>query len=102
MHKSTSPQRKSFRLVAAFGGFSAVLAMAGALFIGVSPTQAAEFATQPDTQIAVFMVPLTLLVLALLFEVARFAWRGTLPAPRPARASRPTDWAHPPEGRRAA
>lgn len=102
MHKSTSPQRKSFRLMAAFGAIGATLAMAGALFVGVSPAQAAEFATQPDTQIAVFMVPLTLLVLVLLFEVARFAWRGALPAHAPARAPRPTDWARSPEGDRAA
>ena len=46
--------------------------------------------------------PLTLLVLVLLFEVARFAWRGALPAHAPARAPRPTDWARSPEGDRAA
>lgn len=81
-------------LVGALGA----LAAGGALIAGVSPAQAANFANQPDTQIAVFMVPLTLLVLVLLFEVARFAWRGTLPAQRPVRAQRRTQWS-PPRGR---
>lgn len=94
MHKSTSPRRKSFRLMAVLGAFGSAF-IAGALIAGVSPAQAANFASQPDTQIAVFMVPLTLLVLVLLFEVARFAWRGTLPAQAPARAPRPTNWAKP-------
>lgn len=93
MHISTSPKRKSFRLMAFIGGLGAIAAPAGLLLAGVSPAQAASFASQPDTQVEVFMVPLTLLVLVLLFEVARFAWRGTLPAPSPARAPRPTNWA---------
>ncbi|MGV8856426.1 MAG: hypothetical protein ACOH2L_17495 [Devosia sp.] len=50
-----------------------------ALLAGVAPANAASFASLPDAQIAAFMVPLTLLVLALLVEVARFALRGTLP-----------------------
>lgn len=90
MHKSTSPGRKSLRIMALAGTVAAVAA-GGALIAGVSPAQAANFASQPDTQVAVFMVPLTLLVLVLLFEVARFVWRGTLPA-RPVRAPRPTNW----------
>jgi hypothetical protein len=92
MHKSTSPKRKSFRLMAILGTFGSVLIATGALIAGVSPAQAANFASQPDTQIAVFMVPLTLLLLVLLFEVARFVWRGTLPAQAPARPPRPTAW----------
>lgn len=93
MHKSTSPRRKSFRLMALLGALGSVLIATGTLFAGVSPAQAANFASQPDTQIAVFMVPLTLLLLVLLFEVARFVWRGTLPAQTPARPARPTNWA---------
>ncbi|GEM_PF-469315 len=91
MHISTSPRRKSFRLVAVFGAIGTALS-AAALMIGVTPAQAASFAAQPDTQIAVFMVPLTLLVLAMLFEVARFAWRAPLPAQAPARPRRRPDW----------
>ncbi|MCP8887455.1 hypothetical protein [Devosia ureilytica] len=85
--------------MAVLGTFGVLLAATGALILGVSPAQAANFANQPDTQIAVFMVPLTLLVLVLLFEVARFAWRGALPAKTPARSPRPTDWARPAGGR---
>lgn len=93
MHLSTSPKRKSFKLMAVLGTFGAGLAATGAFVTGVTPARAASFATQPDTQIAVFMVPLTLLVLVLLFEVTRFVWRGVpAPAPRPNR--RTTDWAH--------
>ncbi|SMQ70355.1 hypothetical protein SAMN06295905_1890 [Devosia lucknowensis] len=89
MQISTSPKRKSFRLLALVGTLGVVTVSAGALLASVSPAQAANFASQPDTQVAVFMVPLTLLVLVLLFEVGRFVWRGTLPAQVPSRASRP-------------
>jgi cytochrome b561 len=79
--------------MAAFGATGSVLVAAGALIAGVSPAQAANFASQPDTQVAVFMVPLTLLLLVLLFEVARFVWRGTMPTRAPLPAPRPTNWA---------
>lgn len=92
MHISTSPRRKTFRLVALLGALLVGLGTAAALIAGVSPARAAHFAGQPDTQVAVFMVPLTLLLLVLLFEVARFVRRGTLPAQSPARRVRSTDW----------
>lgn len=97
MHKSTSPRRKSFRLVTVFGAIGSALSTA-ALTIGVTPAQAADFAAQPDTQIAIFMVPLTLLVLVLIFEVARFAWRAPLPVQAPARIKRRPDWSAPGKG----
>ena len=78
--------------MAVFGTLGAGVATAAVLLAGVSPTQAANFVSQPDTQVAVFMVPLTLLLLVLLFEAARFVWRGPPPA-QPPRAPRPTDWA---------
>lgn len=93
MHLSTSPKRKSFSWIAALSTLSVGLVAFGAFAVGVTPAQAASFATQPDTQVAVFMVPLTLLVLVLLFEVTRFVWRGTLPAQAPTPAPRPTNWA---------
>lgn len=93
MQISTSPRRKSFRLMAVFGAIGTALVAIGALLIGVAPAQAANIAAQPDTQIAVFMVPLTLLLLALLFEVARFVWRGPVPAQTATRPARQTDWA---------
>jgi hypothetical protein len=56
-----------------------------ALMAGVSPATAASLATQPDTQIAVFMIPLTILVVAVMYEVARVALRGNLPDEAPLR-----------------
>lgn len=85
MHKSTSPKRKSFRLYAVVSTVLVAAGSAAALVAGVTPATAATLATQVDTQIAVFMVPLTLLVLAIMFEVTRFAWRGNLPAEAPLR-----------------
>ena len=65
---------------------------AAALMTGVTPAMAANLASQPDTQIAVFMVPLTILVLAVLFEVTRFALRGNLPVEAPARQRAHRHW----------
>ena len=83
MHKSTSTRRKSFRLYAIVSTALAGFGSLAALIAGVTPATAANLATQPDTQIAVFMVPLTILVLAIMFEVARIALRGNLPAEAP-------------------
>jgi hypothetical protein len=92
MHKSTSPRRKSFRLYAIATTAIMGLGSMAALMAGVSPATAANLATQPDTQIAVFMVPLTILVMAILFEVARIAFRGTLPAEAPVRRPARQHW----------
>ncbi|KKB80111.1 hypothetical protein VW35_06640 [Devosia soli] len=46
---------------------------------------AADIAAQPDTQVAVFMVPVTLLILAMMFEVGRSVWRNHIPSSAPAR-----------------
>jgi hypothetical protein len=73
MHKSTSPKRKSFKLYAIASTVLVTSGSVAALVAGVTPATAANLATQPDTQIAVFMVPLTILVLAIMFEVTRFA-----------------------------
>ena len=70
------------------GAFVLTLGAAAALFAFVSPAVAADLARQPDLQVAVFIVPLTLLIAALLFEVARFVWRGKLPAETPVRPLR--------------
>jgi len=37
------------------------------------------------------MVPLTILILTMLFEVGRFVWRNRIPVSAPARQRR-TDW----------
>lgn len=85
MHTSTSPQRKSFRLYTALSTVLVAAAAVVAFVAGVTPATAASIATKVDAQIAAFMVPLTLLVMAILFEAARIALRGTLPAEAPAR-----------------
>ena len=92
MHISTSAKRKGFRLLTVIGALGAAVIAASTVVDRVTPARAADFVLQPDMQVAVFMIPLTLLVLALLFEVARFTWRGKLPVQEP-RAPRPTDWA---------
>ena len=89
MQKATSPKRKSFSLYAIASTVVVTAGAVGAILAGVTPANAANLVAKPDAQIAVFMVPLTLLVLALMIEVARFVLRGTLPveapAPRPTR-----------------
>ena len=92
MHKSTSPKRKSFRLYAIVSAALVAAGAAAALMAGVTPATAADLAMQPDTQIAVFMVPLTILVVAMLFEVARVALRGALPAEAPLRRAPRPRW----------
>lgn len=92
MHKSTSTKRKSFRLYAIVSTAILALGSAGALIAGVTPATAATLAHQPDTQVAVFMVPLTILVLAMLFEATRIALRGALPADAPARRQPRLNW----------
>ena len=92
MHKSTSPKRKSFRRVAIATTALVTGGATAALMAGVTPATAANLASQPDTQIAVFMVPLTILVLAVMYEVARFALRGNLPVDAPARRRAPRHW----------
>jgi hypothetical protein len=95
MHKSRSPKRKSFRRVAIATTALVTGGAAAALMAGVTPATAAHLATQPDTQVAVFMVPLTILVAAVLYEVARIALRGNLPAEAPARRRASRHWATP-------
>lgn len=80
MHSSTSPRRKRFKIWAALGTCTALFGAVAALAAGVTPARAANIASQADTQVAVFMVPLTLLVLIMLVEAVRFVRRGALPA----------------------
>lgn len=87
MHKSTSPKRKSFRILALLSTAVIGLGSVAALIAGVTPASAANLASQPDTQIAVFMVPLTILVTAILFETARVVFRGPLPVDVPVRVT---------------
>ena len=92
MHKTKPIKRKTFWRVALASTLVVTGATTTALLAGITPATAANLANQPDTQIAVFMVPLTLLVLVLLFEVTRFALRGNLPAQAPAKSRNGRYW----------
>ena len=84
MQKATSPKPKSFNLYAVASATMIIGGAIAAVLAGVTPSNAASLATKADTQIMVFMIPLTLLVLAMIYEVARFALRGAIPAQAPA------------------
>ncbi|WP_375451522.1 hypothetical protein [uncultured Devosia sp.] len=92
MHKSTSPGRKSFRLYAIVSSALIGVGAAAALAAGITPATAASLARNADTQVAVFMIPLTLLVLTVLLEVTRIALRGALPAEATPRRRSRLDW----------
>lgn len=95
--RTPSRRRKSLKVkLAMASGLAAALGLAAAFLAGVTPAFAADLAAQPDTQIAVFMVPVTILVLTMLFEVGRFVWRNRIPASTPPRR-RPTNWSVPGE-----
>jgi len=89
MQESTSPKRKSFRLYAIVSTALLAVGAAAALAVGITPATASSLAQNADTQVAVFMIPLTLLVMAVLFEVTRITLRGAIPAEsKPRRVSR--------------
>lgn len=98
MQTTPSPRRKRARLVAALGTFVTALAAAAGFIAGVTPAMAADFIHQPDIQVLVFMVPLTLLVAILLIDAARFARRGKLPARLADQPARPLDWSRDRDG----
>lgn len=88
MQTSSSAKRKKLTPYAIVTSVLLVAGTAAGLVAGVTPASAASLAQQPDTQIAVFMIPLTLLVLAVMFEVTRMVLRGAVPAELPARSNR--------------
>jgi len=93
MHKSASPRGKKVGLLALAGTALLGLVSGFAFLAGITPAMAATLASRTDTQVAVFMIPLALLLLTLLYQVARLAWRGTVPAPTPAPRPRRLHWA---------
>lgn len=92
MQVSSSRGRKGLKVkMALLAGAASALGLTGAFLAGVTPALAADIAAQPDMQVAVFMVPVTILVLTMLFEVGRFVWRNRIPAFTPSRRRR-THW----------
>lgn len=92
MQTTPSRGRKGLKIkVAIASGFAVALGLSGAFLAGVTPALAADLAAQPDAQVAVFMVPLTILVMTMMFEVGRFVWRNRIPASTPPRR-RATNW----------
>ncbi|MBU1306894.1 MAG: hypothetical protein KKF33_15420 [Alphaproteobacteria bacterium] len=92
MQKTTSPKRKSFKRFAIGSTVVVAVSSVAAVVAGVVPASAASIVAQPDAQIAIFMVPATLLVLATMFEVVRFSRRGPMQAGAPARARKRSHW----------
>lgn len=93
-HTSQSTSRKpiSFK---AYAVVSALLAAAGAavtVFASVAPAAAASLTQSSDAQIAVFLVPLAVLMATVVFEVIRFALRHGLPQEKLANARLPRGW----------
>lgn len=83
MSLTTLKRPKGFIRYALVTTAIALAGVTAALVAGVTPAEAASFVHRPDAQVLVFMAPLTLLLLAILFEVARIALRGALPAQAP-------------------
>jgi hypothetical protein len=89
MQEVTSPKRRSFSLYALVSAALLTVGVIVAVLAGVAPASAASLATNPEAQVMVFMVPLTILVLVMLFEVARFALRNVA-LPTEVKPRRPT------------
>lgn len=84
------PFRVRFLLLA---GLALLIAVAiAALALGPVPADLARLAHQPDAQVAIFLVPLTLLVMGILFEAMRISWHGRLPGEVPARRRARSPW----------
>lgn len=92
MHKSTSERRNSFKRHAVANVAIGGLGVLGTVLVGSMPASAAEGPIPFDGRVAVFMVPLTMLIFAMLFEVARVAWRGPLPEQAPERRTASRYW----------
>jgi hypothetical protein len=73
------------------GGLFAAIALAAVALSATSPGFAARIANDPETQVAVFLIPVTMLFLLMMFEVGRFVWRDRIPAALPPRRRR-THW----------
>jgi hypothetical protein len=91
MTESTSRKAKSFRILPLLTLFT-ILAGAGvAIFATVAPATAASLTQRADAQIAIFVVPLAVLLFGIIFEVTRFAMRAELPT-QPPRQTRIRAW----------
>ena len=92
MQASTTSRPKSFRrAIVVVAGLAALGATALSLS-GVTPAMASELAQEPEVQMAVFLVPLILLMAVMLFEATRMIWRNRIPATAPARRRRHKHW----------
>lgn len=72
----------------AIGGLGGI----GMLLIGSMPVGAAVSIQPVEGGVTVFMVPLSILVFAMLFEGTRLVWRGTLPEQAPTRRDARNYW----------
>ena len=90
--RTTSDRSKSFNAYTVLSAFLATAGAAVAVFAGVAPAAAASLTQSVDAQIAVFLVPLVLLMATVIFEVIRFALRHGLPRDPVATTTLPRGW----------
>jgi len=77
---STTPAKpKSFNLFYLLSLIAVALTSALTIYASIAPQNAVALTRGFDTRVAVFMVPLGLLMLATIGEVVRVSLRGSLP-----------------------
>jgi len=74
-----SAKPKSFKVFYLLALIAVALTSALAVYAGVAPEKAATLTHGLDTRVAVFLVPLGLLMLATIGEVVRVSLRGAIP-----------------------
>ena len=75
---------KGFNIYYAVCAILVALTSGVAIFATVAPASAATLTGGVDTQLAVFLVPLALLMIAIIAEVLRITLHGAAPEPQPA------------------
>ena len=90
MHKTTLSRPKSFIALYAVAALVVALTSGAAIYAVVSPASAASLTGGMDTQVAIFLVPLAVLMFVIIAEVLYATLRGAAPAmnERPARSIR--------------
>lgn len=79
MSDTTPAKPKSFTAFYLLALVAVALTSALAIYAGVSPSSAAALTHGLDARVAVFVVPLALLMLATIGEVVRVSLRGAIP-----------------------
>jgi len=90
MPRTTLSRSKSFIACYALAAAVVALTSGAAIYASISPSGAASLIGGIDTQVALFLVPLAVLMFAIIAEVLHATLRGVTPAriDRPARPIR--------------